>query len=661
MANEDQNPSELAAAYDWHSVEVVPELDPELQLLILTRPALPDTHRLITKRRDGDILVDVIAKLHKESDVVDGLEVVQHIGKIVTGTVKTNDIENVRRQVFSLKAARLLNRALSRSVFDIEATPTQLKAALSSADAPDGSGVVIGVVDGGCDFAHPHFLRDGKTRLLALWDQRGGPAEDSPPEYGYGHEFEQADIDRVLTEHPPTAEDRAIPHRALGYEIRRNSHGTQVLDVAAGGGSEFGAPGVAPRADIIFVELETNQSTGTDESVGNSRRLLEGVKYIFDKAASLKRNQVVVNISLNGDGGPHDGSTLVEEAFDCLLETPGRAIVIAVGNSRDTRSHLSRTIHPNNTTKLLWLIPEKDQTSNKVEIWYDGRRSLAVRLVSPKTGQRLGPFNPGTTHTIRRQEVAAGHVVHRRHDPLNGDNHVLILFGPEFEPGAWTIELEPLDDEHSPFEVHAFIEKDSRGNRRSYFLETRRSDNTCTIGTLSAGRSAISVGAYQIEFQDTGLIVRTINPDSSEGPTRDGKGKPEVSAPGAGVRVAVALSLSVEESAGTSIAAPHVTGLIALLLQLAGKLLTIEQIRDLVINSSHKEPPGASNAWDSCFGVGRISGAAAVTPFAAGPVANLIEMKHEEVLIEEVTSTSITAVKTTSETVSVTLEVSKNT
>jgi len=102
------------------------------------------------------------------------------------------------------------------------------------------------------------------------------------------------------------------------------------------------------------------------------------------------------------------------------------------------------------------------------------------------------------------------------------------------------------------------------------------------------------------------------------------------------------LTLGVDFSSGTSIAAPHVTGSIALLMQTARDLLPIEQTRDLVINNSPKNPPPSNNAWDSCFGVGRISASAAIRPFAADPETLLFELTRNEVLISEVTSTSIT-------------------
>src|SRR5258708_39026722 len=60
----------------------------------------------------------------------------------------------------------------------------------------DGSGIVVGIVDDGCAFAHLDFLRPGTTqsRVVYLWDQTPGakPAVKGwtlPPGFNYGTEI----------------------------------------------------------------------------------------------------------------------------------------------------------------------------------------------------------------------------------------------------------------------------------------------------------------------------------------------------------------------------------------------------------------------------------------------------------------------------------------
>ena len=110
-----------------------------------------------------------------------------------------------------------------------------------------GNGVVVGCLDFGFDFATPNLRNeDGSSRVLSLWDQRGGAHPDSPAPFGYGRELQRAAMDAALT-----APD---PYAALAYDpadadsAGHGAHGTHVLDIAAGNGRAAGsAAGVAHR------------------------------------------------------------------------------------------------------------------------------------------------------------------------------------------------------------------------------------------------------------------------------------------------------------------------------------------------------------------------------------------------------------------------------
>ena len=59
--------------------------------------------------------------------------------------------------------------------------------------------------------------------------------------------------------------------------------------------------------------------------------IVDGVNYIFQKAASLGK-QAVVNLSLGTQEGPHDG-TLDMDVMLNALTGPGKIIVASAGNS----------------------------------------------------------------------------------------------------------------------------------------------------------------------------------------------------------------------------------------------------------------------------------------------------------------------------------------
>ncbi len=626
--------------YSIRRERVLTKLDPELQRIILSlRQGQGADPTLREELIDGTVMVDVVAKLQNPGTPVRGLTAVQKIGQVVTGLLEADMIEEARRDpnVISLKAARKLRRMLSNSVPEVRATRRQILADIAedfpgdfpdglpgNFDSVDGTGVIVGIVDHGCDFAHPHFRKpDGRTRILHLWDQRGGFTEASPDEYGYGREFGEDDINEALLLHPPTPGNPAAPHDFLGYRIRGRPHGTRVMDIAAGNGNGVNPPGVAPGADIIFVDASLGDELESGESFGNSRHLLEAVKYIFDKANRLGK-RAVVNISLNYDAGPHDGSTPVEEGFDLLLEeVPGRAIVIAAGNSRDKRRHARKTIHARRPGTIRWEIPENDRTSNKMELWYTGRRKVELTLRSPRE-QQLGPFPLGSTFTIFRNGERAGQVFHRCRDSANHDNHIVLVFTTLMEPGVWTLTLNPLGSElFAPFDAHAWIETDDIAS--STFVEA---DISYTVGAVSCGYSVIAVGSYDV------LDPRRPESASSAGPTRDGRQKPEVSAPGGNVRAASALTASVgSDGGGTSNAAPHVTGLIALLMQKSPRALTIEETRALVINSAR--PLSNERMWDPIYGIGRADAARSMVALRDDIGPPKVNVEHHDPFSEE--------------------------
>ena len=165
-------------------------------------------------------------------------------GWIVTGRVPLNEIEAVRRSpaVTSLKPAQALHPALDATVPEIEAGTGDLPADMLSSG---GAGAIAAFIDGGADFAHANFRNaDGSTRIRVLWDQNAPvPRADSP--FGYGRRYGSDEIDAALQE--------ADPYTALGHNPGSRSHGTHVMDIAAGSGGGVNPLGVAPKAELMFV------------------------------------------------------------------------------------------------------------------------------------------------------------------------------------------------------------------------------------------------------------------------------------------------------------------------------------------------------------------------------------------------------------------------
>lgn len=162
------------------------------------------------------------------------------------------------------------------------------------------------------------------------------------------------------------------------------------------------------------------------------------------------------------------------------------------------------------------------------------------------------------------------------------------------------MRLHALTADDVPF--HAWLERLDSG--QSYFGHPVPSH---LLGSLSTGKLSIVVGAY--DARKTGEPAASF---SSAGPTRDGRPKPEVCAPGVQVKAAQSRTKDgMVKMSGTSMAAPAVTGLVALMLAKAhkeGKKLTIADIRTRL--KAGVKPGAGPAGWDPQRGDGRAGSGA---------------------------------------------------
>jgi len=577
-------------------IDIKADMDPKLQRIVQQfKEKIDYRPGLVSTNETGEEVTNVIVKLKDPNLPVEGLKIRTLVGQLATGSISLSKIEEIRnnKNVLSMKAPNTVSEMLDAAVPEIHASPPLHEQVCEG--GLDGSGVIIGIVDYMCDFTHTNFLNDDETsRVLYLWDQKGGKNPKSPEGYEYGREFNKEDIEKALEKRNP------IDH--LKYYVEARSHGTHVMGIATGNGRATGRPGVAPKSDIIFVDSDTNdfiqEGPGAlKSSFGDSIRLCEAVKYIFDKADELNR-PAVVNISLGTYGGPHDGTSLVEQYFDQLLETNNRAIVISAGNSFERRIHTCGKIEPDQPTKLEWEIGFNDRSDNELEIWYKENDELEVEVITP-SNQSLGRIPLGQSKSANSNGETVVLIAHRKDDPNNHDNQIDIFVSKNFGYGKWSIILHPVNINNGTY--YSWIERDpARGGQSTFSFNTSKSCHT--LGSISTGKLTIAVGSYDPRDPN-----RTISNFSSSGPTRDGREKPEVSAPGHKIWSAMARS-TITRKSGTSMSAPAVTGTIALMMQAAkqkGKNIGIHEIRKIIIDNSQELPPPIGQ-FDFRYGNGRI-------------------------------------------------------
>lgn len=569
--------------------------------------------------------MEAVIRLHDARVVPSGVRLVSLFGNIATCRVKRGDITHVRSDpnVLSMKAPVEVQAESARIDSDPFAPPTDAVANVDVRRPPGeratGRGVVVGFVDTGCDFTHPDFrLSNGGTRILALWDQRSTFRGGSNNQYGYGAIHSASDIDRALA--------TPDPFSALGYQLPASTsedgalHGTHVASIAAGNGHAQGPLGVAPNADLVFVEMVARRLPEV-YGLADSATLLEAVDFIARVAGS---RPWVVNLSLGEQGGPHDGLTLIEQGLDEIVRAgPGRAICQSTGNYFGRRSHAAGNLRPGDSRVLRWEIDAADVTPNEMEIWYSGRDSFAVEVRSPD-GQRVGPVKLGEQRILGASGQELCKVYHRAKDPNNHDNQVVIFVYPGAAGGSWEVELFATDVVDGRF--NAWVERDAACPGCASRLAPEDAVQLSTTGTICNGFRTIVVGAYNPHSPH-----RELASFSSAGPTRDGRVKPDLIAPGVSILAARSASPDLRPTgtrltrmSGTSMAAPHVTGTVALMFEAAGRPLRIEETRALLL--ANAEPARVSGIDLHRVGSGYLNIERAVEATRTMTLPQLVEL-----------------------------------
>ena len=540
-----------------------------------------------------------------------------------------------------------LDQALIASKVDLVHQGEQLARAYSGAE------VVIGIIDFGFDYTHPTF-RDPETgalRIKQVWEQNtlhGTP----PPGFAYG---------RVLHDAQAILD--------AGTDISLSGHGTHVASIAAGNGGSLPDRyrGVAYASDMVLVSLNARQGT-----VGNDVGVIDGINYIFQYAESVGK-PAVVNISQGHHTGPHDGSSLADQAIDAM-SGEGRIIVGAVGNEGDASGfylHFDHMFSNENQilTYLVW--PEGISAGTTlVDIWGEAGMSFEVglELYNPQTKQLEAKGE--ILRSDRPISFTSGHLTDVEGDtlyyeggieisPLNNRPHAQFYVDNSAQSSGNDVNLSNLlDNDFVQFRfqsnggtIHAYAANnngeafftDLSGIGADEFIDDIRvlgGNSRSTMGELGGtAHSIISVGGYTTKNSFVNVIGELLSIDddvgaqyfrTSQGPTHDGRIKPDISAPANLIAAAESSFYTEFDEAvgvekvinnagndwfysirrGTSAAAPVVAGIVALMLE-ADPQLDPATAKELLTKAAIADDFTGS-VPNQTWGYGKVDAAAAM-------------------------------------------------
>ncbi|WP_333962485.1 S8 family peptidase [Clostridium perfringens] len=393
-----------------------------------------------------------------------------------------------------------------------------------------GEGILVGFLDTGIDYTHNAFKdADGNTRIEYIYDLENGIV------------YDKNKINEALKSEDPFS---VVP------EIDLSGHGTHVAGIAcAGGNINFDNYGVAYKSSIAMVKITGENSL----RAALSTQLMRGLKFLMDKSNEINK-PLVVNISLSTNDGSHNGSSLLEKYIQTFTQLQKAVIVVAAGNEGNSAHHVGGKMKKEEDLDLNIGDGEK---VIMLDFFKPVLVDVSVEVISP-TGISTGPMELSESYKERfvgREKIIVYSTGPKPFD-IQGQTTISILpLGDAITAGGWRIIVKKLNNYEGYFDIWLPI---SEGlNERTRFLQP---DVYNTLGIPATVEGVISVGSYN-------FLNNNLSAFSGRGVVRpEWLIKPDLVAPGENI-LSTAEEQGFDTKSGTSMAAPQVAGICALLFE----------------------------------------------------------------------------------------------
>lgn len=465
------------------------------------------------------------------------------------------------------------------------------------AEGVTGKGLRVGVIDTGIDYTHKMFGGAGTAEAYKAIDPSSAAA-------GFPSAKVVGGTDLVGTKYDSGSGDfqNRIPIPDAN-PLDEGGHGTHVAGTIAGLGDGVESyTGVAPDALLYAIKV-----FGANGSTGDAV-VIAGLEYAADPNGDGKLDDQlnVVNLSLGSDYGSKH--LLYGEAVKTLSDG-GTSLVISAGNSGDEDYIVGS---PGTSEEAISVAASIDDMEHNwkfraVEFLFSNGSSELTALVE-------GPISKPVEETtgIRGELVPAG-LADKDFDEelkakLQGKIALIDRGGVPF--------IEKLKRAEAAGALAAIVVNNTDGEPIAMGGE---GEVAIPAGMVSKAlgdqvKAAIAAGqTVEANFATDKKIekpelVDTITDFSSRGPRSiDALMKPELSAPGSSI-VSAEMGSGDKgvQLSGTSMAAPHVTGAVALLMQKYPGI-TSQQVKSLLMGTTHLLVDAEKKAYSlTRQGTGRI-------------------------------------------------------
>ncbi len=392
-----------------------------------------------------------------------------------------------------------------------------------------------------------------------------------------GQGVKVAVVDRGLQDDHPEYEGRVVAER---YNKDDNDHATHVAGIIA---ANWTQTGVAPDALLLDAVFDKDEDL-TGSALWSD--VIAAIEWAANQGAD------VINASLGAPlwQYPRDGSSIVDTAVDNVITQYGIPVVVSAGNEAERHDTGTAEGHPTpGGVNRYWhsLNVGSAEEGLRITLWWDyGNNDLDLELLAPdgtvvqsQTTQPGGetPYHPDIYY--EKVEFSQAQVEQQ-----------IQTYGTD---AVWWVRVVAAygDVPDGPQDYHVAIDIGDAS-----FTSPNPVD---TVMVPATARQALAVGSVKDGSTDTIPPATPVNERSafsSQGPTAYDfqmgyhRIKPEIMAPGE--KIESASVSNYKNLSGTSQAAPHVAGAMALLLEAAGKrldgswLLNQQELRGTIIDTA---------------------------------------------------------------------------